>query len=144
MNGQRLAGAQRAVYNGVMLTEPRFIGEEIEVDFDRPPMLEKKPGCPGRFTWGEETFEVVAMLYEWHDYRRKGRMARNMQPAHAAVAEQRGSWGVGRDYYRVRTDSGRIFELYYDRAPKDVNRRKGAWFLYRELPPDEGSSGNLS
>jgi hypothetical protein len=60
-------------------------------------------------------------------------MARNMQPQHAAVAEKRGSWGVGRDYYRVRTRKGRVFELYFDRAPKDVDRRKGAWFLYREL-----------
>lgn len=117
-----------------MLTEPRFIGEEIEVTFDQPPMLEKKPGCPDHFTWGEEGFEVTEMLREWHDYRRRGRMAQNMTPAHLATAEGRGSWGVGRDYFQVRTGDGRIFELYYDRAPKDASRRKGAWFLYRELP----------
>jgi len=119
-----------------MLTEPRFIGEEIEVGFDRPPLLEKKPGCPDRFTWEETAFEVTEMLREWHDYRRRGRMARNMAPAHAAMAEQRGSWGVGRAYFRVITAGGRIFELYFDRAPKDTDRRKGAWFLYRELPGD--------
>ena len=119
-----------------MLTEPRFIGEEIEVGFDRPPLLEKKPGCPDRFTWEETAFEVTEMLREWHDYRRRGRMARNMAPAHAAMAEQRGSWGVGRAYFRVITAVGRIFELYFDRAPKDTDRRKGAWFLYRELPGD--------
>lgn len=117
-----------------MPDEPRFIAEEIGVQFDRPPMLEKKPGCPASFFWQEETFEIVELLAEWHDYRRRGRMAQNMRPAHAAIAEKRGSWGVGRDYYRVRTAGGRIFELYYDRAPKDVDRRKGAWFLYRELP----------
>jgi hypothetical protein len=122
-----------------MLSEPRFIGEEIEVAFDRPPALEKKPGCPDRFIWGEETFEIVEMLREWHDYRRRGRMARNMQPAHLAVAEQRGSWGVGRDYFLVSTGGGRLFEIYYDRAPKDATRRKGAWFLYREVPAEQGS-----
>ncbi len=122
-----------------MLTEPRFIGEEIEVTFDNPPMLEKKPGCPDRFAWGEELFEIVEMLGEWHDYRRRGRMAQNMTPAHLSTAEGRGSWGVGRDYFQVRTTSGRIFELYYDRAPKDAGRRKGAWFLYRELFGDRGS-----
>lgn len=116
-----------------MNTGPRFIAEEIEVAFDKPPLLEKRPGCPDRFTWQDESFEIVEKLGEWHDYRRRGRMARNMQPAHAAVAEQRGSWGVGRDYFRVLTASGRVFELYYDRAPKDVDRRKGAWFLFREL-----------
>ena len=119
-----------------MITEPRFIGEEIKVAFDRPPLLEKKPGCPDRFIWEEQTFEVVEMLLEWHDYRRRGRMARNMAPAHAAVAEQRGSWGVGRAYFRVVANNQRIFELYFDRAPKDSDRRKGAWFLFRELPKD--------
>jgi hypothetical protein len=117
-----------------MTTAAHFIGEEIEVGFDRPPLLEKKPGCPDRFFWREKTFEIAEKLQEWHDYRRRGRMAQNMTPTHAAIAEQRGSWGVGRDYFRVRTDVGRIFELYYDRAPKDVDRRKGAWFLYQELP----------
>jgi hypothetical protein len=116
-----------------MDSSTRFIAEPIEVEHDQPPMLEKKPGCPDRFSWQGETFEIVALLHEWHDYRRRGRMAQNMQPAHLAIAEQRGSWGVGRDYFRVRTAGGRIFELYYDRAPKDVDRRKGAWFLYREL-----------
>ncbi|MGH2537953.1 MAG: DUF6504 family protein [Candidatus Promineifilaceae bacterium] len=114
--------------------EGRFIGEPIEVEFDRPPALEKKPGCPDRFVWREERFEVEALLDEWHDYRRRGRMAQNMRPAHAAAAEQRGSWGVGRDFYRLRTAGGRVFELYYDRAPQGIDRRKGAWFLFRELP----------
>jgi hypothetical protein len=110
-----------------------FIAEEITAEFDEAPMLEKKPGCPDRFVWRGEVFEVAEMLYEWHDYKRRGRMARNMQPQHAAVAENRGSWGVGRDYFRVRTAEGRVFELYYDRAPKGVDERKGGWFLYREL-----------
>jgi hypothetical protein len=120
-----------------MPSEPRFIAEEIAVEYDQPPTLEKKPGCPDGFIWQEERFEIVELLQEWHDYRRRGRMARNMQPAHAAVAENRGSWGVGRDYYRVRTKTSRIFELYFDRAPKDVDRRKGAWFLFRELATEE-------
>ena len=117
-----------------MIREPRFIGQSIEVAFDQPPLLEKKPGCPDRFLWQGETYEITTKLSEWHDYRRRGRMARNMQPQHAAAAEHRGSWGVGRDYFRVETNDSRIFELYYDRAPKDVDRRKGAWFLFRELP----------
>lgn len=58
-------------------------------------------------------------------------------PQHAAQArfgrERRGSWGVGQDYYRVRTSVGRFFDLYYDRAPKDADQRKGGWFLDKEL-----------
>ncbi len=111
----------------------RFIGEEVAVEYDTPPMLEKRPGCPDRFTWEEEVFEIEAMLAEWHDYRRRGRMAQNMRDAHLDRAAQRGSWGVGRDFFRVRTAPGRVFELYYDRAPKSADDRKGNWFLYREL-----------
>ena len=110
-----------------------FIGELVEVHFVRPPALEKIPGPPDSFLWRGETFVIAEVLSEWHDYRRRGRMARNMQPQHAAAAQRRGSWGVGQDYYRVRTTAGRFFDLYYDRAPKDVDQRKGGWFLDKEL-----------
>ena len=60
-------------------------------------------------------------------------MARNMSPAHLAAASRRGSWGVGPDYYRVRTQSSQVFDLYYDRAPTKAGDRKGGWFLYREM-----------
>jgi len=114
-------------------TPTHFIGEEIQAQFDSPPALEKKPGCPQAFIWRGERHDIVTMHSEWHDYTRRGKMKRNMQPQHAEVAAGRGSWGVGRDYYRVETDAGRFFDIYYDRAPKDAARRKGAWFLLREL-----------
>lgn len=116
----------------------RFINEEINVHFNKPPLLEKKPGCPDDFTWQNTEFCITEILSEWHDYQRKGRMSMNMQPANARQARAKGSWGVGVDYYRVRTHNNRIFEIYYDRAPQDVTRRKGNWFLYREL--EEGSA----
>jgi hypothetical protein len=60
-------------------------------------------------------------------------MARNMRPAHAAVASGRGSLNVGRFFFRVKVNTGQIFDLYYDRAMKDLDHRKGEWFVYREL-----------
>lgn len=101
-------------------------------------MLEKKPGCPDGFSWRGIDFTITGLIQEWHDYQRRGRMARNMQPQHAAVASQRGSWGVGQDYFRVQTQDKQIFDLYYDRAPKDVDRRKGDWFIYQELVSEPG------
>ncbi len=83
-----------------------------------------------------------------------------MQPEHAAVASNRGSLNVGRFYFRVRVvdvssavelpneQSTRvrsavelrneqvqehIFDIYYDRAMKNVDDRKGQWVVYREL-----------
>ena len=120
-----------------VFTPLRFIGEPIDVYFDTPPVYEKKPGLPSGFTLRGEAFAIGKLLSEWHDYRRRGHMARNMRPTHSATASVRGSWGVGQDYFRVRTENGRIFELYYDRAPKSVDDRKGAWFLDRELREQE-------
>jgi hypothetical protein len=70
-----------------------------------------------------------------------------MAPAHAATAARRGSWGVGRFYFRVRTDREEVFDLYYDREPESAGDRAGHWFLWREVrampgglsdPPDSG------
>ena len=109
-----------------------FYDEPVEVSFTQPPALEKKPSCPDAFTWRGQAYAIVDLLAEWVDYRRRGRMARNMQPQHAVVASERGSWGVGRFYFRVKVDTGQVFELYYDRAPKDAGARKGSWVLVGE------------
>jgi hypothetical protein len=110
-----------------------FIGDQVEVQFDKEPLFSKKPGCPDRFIWKDKTFQVNKILSEWQDFNRKGRMAFNMRPANAAKAIRRGSWGVGRFYFRVETDSKQIFDLYYDRAPNGVHDRMGSWFVYRKL-----------
>ena len=111
----------------------RFIGEPIEALFDRPPAREKIPGCPNTIVWDGETYRITELINEWHDYSRKGRMGHNMRPSHADLAARRGSWGVGRDYFRVRTDMDRIFEIYYDRSPSRSKSRKGGWFLFQEV-----------
>jgi hypothetical protein len=114
----------------------RFHADEITVEFDTPPLLEKKPPCPDRFTWLGCTYEVAELLTEWHDFQRRGRMARNMRPTNLAQARQRGSWGVGRFHFRVRVTTGGVFEIYYDRAPQGSDDRKGTWVLSREEIPD--------
>lgn len=110
----------------------QFINENVEVFFEREPLLEKRPHCPSAFVWQEETYRVAELLSEWFDHARRGRMARNMREAHARRAVVTGSWGVGRYYFRVRTESGRVFDLYYDRAPSSAGDRKGHWFLFGE------------
>jgi hypothetical protein len=110
-----------------------FIGEEIEAHFDTPPVRQKTPPCPDGFSWHGQAYRVAQKLSEWSDFSRRGKMARNMQPAHAAAAASRGSLGVGRFFFRVRVESGQIFDLYYDREIRDVDDRLGHWFLYREI-----------
>ena len=117
-----------------------FISEPITIQFVKPPIHIKKPHCPDRFNWRGGNWIITACLAEWVDYSRRGRMAWNMQPKHAKTASQRGSWGVGRFYFDVRstqegcrTQACRIFRLYYDRAPQDASDRTGHWVLLAEL-----------
>ncbi len=111
-----------------------FIGEEILVLFDHPPVLEKVPVCPSRFLWRETWYTVTELVEEWHDFRRRG--PRNMRPAHLSRAERTGSWGKGRYIFRVRVEDGRIFEIYYDRAPTSAADRKGHWYIMGERSID--------
>ncbi len=116
-----------------METSPlSFYDEPIEVAFDKAPVLSKSPTCPSAFSWRGETYPIVEMLETWQNFQRRGRMERNMRPSHRIMAARRGSWGVGRFHFRVRVEGGRIFEIYYDRAPESAGDRKGHWFLLGE------------
>jgi len=119
----------------------RFIDEPISVEFDEAPAFAKRPDCPDRLLWNDQAHEVNELLAQWHDYSRRGRMASNMRPTHLASASLRGSWGVGRFFFRVRVQSDRIFDIYYDRAPRGASDRKGSWVLWREMArePNEGT-----
>jgi len=126
-----------------------FFDHPIEPIFDTPPAREKSPDCPNGFIWEDKTYRVIEMLSSWNDFTRRGKMARNMRPAHAAVASSRGSLNVGRFYFRVRVvlssssitspletaghPESQIFDIYYDRAMKNIDERKGQWFVYREM-----------
>ena len=67
-------------------TPIHFFDEKIEVLFDAPPVHEKTPNCPNGFIWEDETYRIIETLSEWTDFKRRGKYARNMRPAHAAVA----------------------------------------------------------
>jgi hypothetical protein len=111
-----------------------FLDQPIEVTFETPLIREKNPDVPpNAFTWEDKTYRVVELLSSWNDFKRRGRMAQNMRPAHAAAAAGHGSLNVGRFYFRLRVDTGQIFDIYYDRAMKSVDERKGQWFVYREI-----------
>jgi hypothetical protein len=110
-----------------------FLDQPIEVAFRMPPARQKLPHCPDGFSWSDHTFRIVETLSEWTDFTRRGRYAHNMSLAHTGIASDRGSLNVGRFFFRVRVDTGQVFDLYYDRAMKNVDEHKGQWFVYREL-----------
>jgi hypothetical protein len=110
----------------------KFIAEPIQVIYNSPPLFEKAPSCPNAIIWQGQTFYIEEVLSEWSDFTRRGRMGKNMKPEHSSRASRIGSWGVGRFYFRVKTSSLQVFDIYYDRAPVDVDDRKGKWFLLGE------------
>ncbi len=115
----------------------RFIGAAIQVIYDQPPVLEKRPGAPDGFVWEGKTVRVLAVLKEWHDYGLRGKSlnfyVKEQGSYRAKAAGRKGTWGVGRDYYRVRADTGEVFDLYYDRAPGGPGGRKGNWVLFQQV-----------
>ena len=110
-----------------------FIGEPIFVFYKKEPLHRKNPTCPDSFNWRGDQFKVQSLLSQWSDLARRGAKAKNMRPAHLIRAEKMGSWGVGRFFFRVRTESGRVFELYYDRTPRKNDAGDGQWILFREI-----------
>jgi hypothetical protein len=68
-----------------------FIGEEIEVGFNKLPLFSKEPSCPDTLIWREKLFNISELLNTWRDFQRHGRMEHNMQPDHDARARLKGS-----------------------------------------------------
>ena len=73
----------------------RFIDEEIEVRFAQ------EPGPPTSFLWQGKEYEIVEVERQYRrlDFKRAWWRRRH------------------RDYYRVRTDTGQVFEIYHHRGP---------------------------
>ena len=113
-------------------SEFSFIHEPIEPVFHEPPLFSKMPPCPDAFIWRGDFYPVLELLETWQDFKRRGRFARNMREQHLQIAAQRGSWGVGRFHFRVRSLDERVFQIYYDRAPENAEDRGGHWFLMGE------------
>ncbi len=114
---------------------PGFIGKEIEPVFGDTPDLEKKTGAPSGFKWGDRDYRITRVIKEWHEYdqaRPGGGRDAGRPPFGARSPMRRGSWGVGKDFYRVLLDDGRLVDIYYDRRPKG-KKRKGRWVIFREL-----------
>ncbi|MGQ9476957.1 MAG: DUF6504 family protein [Candidatus Bipolaricaulia bacterium] len=88
------------------MAKPRFIAEEVEVRF------RERPGPPCAFIWRGEEYKITGVLSTRQelDFKRAWWQRRH------------------RDYYLVKTEEGRTFELYFHRGPG-----RKYWVLYREV-----------
>lgn len=98
-------------------TAPQFYGREIEV------ATAGEVRVPISFRLGEQEFAISEVLEAWQDY------------GFGPLAPQRRRWWQRRhrNYFRVRTTDGAVFEIYYDRSGGIRHPERRKWFLYRQL-----------
>ena len=98
-----------------------FVGREVEVR-----LSDDDPAVPLAFRLGTRDYKVAEQLASWQDHTfgdlRRGRDWRQQQR---------------RQYYRVRTKEGEVYELYADWSPARRRRKGGGqaarWYVHRRL-----------
>ena len=106
-----------------------FVDEVIQVELLDGTFLERKPKCPTRILWQGMWIGVASLESAWDDLSRRGNKARNMREGHLERAKVKGSWGVGKFYFRFLGEDHQTYTIYYDRTPDDAENRKGTWVL---------------
>jgi hypothetical protein len=110
-----------------------FIDEIISVIFEQSEHLIKKPVCPDKFIWKGQEYIIGELINEWQDFSPNDSSSANPNEPLLKKDAVKGSFGVGRFYFRVRTTDCRVFDLYYDRKIKNVSSTEGFWVLYQEI-----------
>ncbi|MEW6687262.1 MAG: DUF6504 family protein [Candidatus Edwardsbacteria bacterium] len=97
----------------------RFICEKIKVQKDEDAIN------PTSFRWRDKEYRIIEIERKWQDFG----YALGRPP-------KKQSWRARhhRNYYRVKTESGERFEIYFDRGTKRPVRRRfggqeGVWIL---------------
>jgi len=96
---------------------PRFFSREIEVT------VSGELRAPVSFRLGEQEYAISDILQAWHDY------------GFGSSPLRRRRWWQRRhrNYYRVKTTQGEVFEIYHDRGTSLKQAQRQKWFLYRQL-----------
>ncbi len=90
----------------------QLYSEKIDVECRGEPLK------PVSFTWNDQQFRVEKILRIWQDW--------GFPPG----SPRRKTWRLRRHrtYFKVRTEGGRVFEIYLDRKAAEQT-----WVLYRDV-----------
>jgi len=105
----------------------QFVSERIEPDSDSMNLADTpvgEPPVPRRFTWRAKTYEVAEILS-----RRRGM---TQDRTHKSKEKY-----VAKHWFEVRTTSGHVMTIYFERQPKSKAQRTTRWWLYTVETPDE-------
>lgn len=94
-----------------------FIGQEIEVTTSGEVKL------PVSFRLDDREYFIAEILEQWPDH------------GYGKQPPKRKKWyhRRHRNYYRVKTTEGEVYEIYYDRGTKLTHPELKKWFLTRKL-----------
>lgn len=92
----------------------KFISQEISVSRD------EDSGRPVSFTWNGRVYQVKEIIAVWPDW--------GFPPG----SPKRKNWRMRRhrNYYRVETAGGEVFELYHDRG---IKAESDTWVLQTQI-----------
>jgi hypothetical protein len=96
---------------------PQFFSREVEVT------VSGEVKVPTSFRLDEREYVILEILLAWPDH------------SFGQTGSRRKRWWQRRhrNYYRVRTTEGEVFEIYYDRGTSLRHPERKKWYLYRQL-----------
>ena len=97
---------------------PQFFGKEVEVTTDGEVKV------PVSFRLGEREYVISEIIDAWPDH--------GFGPS-TAPRKRRWWQRRHRNYYRVKTTEGEVFEIYYDRGTSLKHPERKKWILHRQL-----------
>ncbi len=102
------------------IDDEAFVGDEIlpkAGTFDTAAMAVGLPGLPAVFTWRSTEYTVAAVLQTW----------KSSSPCKSGAKEMY----LRKHWYRIRTTTGEVMTLYFNRQPVRSGRsKKDRWVLY--------------
>lgn len=81
---------------------------------DTAALARGEPSLPRRFRWRQREYEVAGVIGKW----------KSTGPCRSGSPEKY----VRKHWWKIRTESGEIMKLYFDRQPKTPGDMK--WYLY--------------
>ena len=99
----------------------QFVSEPIVPvagTFDTRGLAQGEPGLPARFHWRDDEYVVSEVLSVWK----------------SSGPEATGEVYLRRHWWELRTTSGHIMKLYFERQ-KNRKNAKTRWFIYTVIEP---------
>jgi phosphoribosylglycinamide formyltransferase-1 len=104
----------------------QFVSEQIKPgpgSADATRMAMGEPGLPRDFTWRNQQYHVDQVLEQWKES--------------APCTHGSGERYLRKHWYLVRTTTGQVMKIYFERQARSKRQARSRWWLYT-VCADEG------